>query len=95
MSQADVDARKRLAASGDIAGSPLPAGEKLWLLKKAGALDSLNPYSGQALTAGGAAAAGQPAAGWPSAAGACAAWRRLAAAGKRTRSTNACCWAGL
>lgn len=53
MSQADVDAHKRLAACGDIAGSPLPAGEKLWLLKKAGALDSLNPYGGQALAAGG------------------------------------------
>ncbi|PRW44416.1 hypothetical protein C2E21_6582 [Chlorella sorokiniana] len=36
-----------------MARSPLPAGEKRWLLRKAGALDSCNPYSERRLAAEG------------------------------------------
>ncbi|KAI7836795.1 hypothetical protein COHA_009340 [Chlorella ohadii] len=45
--EAGIAAHQELTASGDMAQSRLPAGEKRWLLRKAGALDSPNPYSGQ------------------------------------------------
>ncbi len=45
ISRGGITGEADMAASGDMAHSQLPAGEKRWLLRKAGALNSHNLYS--------------------------------------------------